>query len=83
MNSHYTTKTTYLGPEYGYGCRIFYDNILMVESRCESRFLIGPTYRDLFRDLDKCGPADEFTSAARHRKYKEGNYCVSAKHVFR
>jgi hypothetical protein len=73
----YTTKTTWLGKEYG--CRVFYDDKLVVEGRCPTRELIGPTFRDLLRTLDKCG-GDSFTSAARKRKFKEGNKCASVKH---
>ena len=75
----YTTKTTSF-PN-GYGCRIFRDGVLILEGRCDSRELIGPTFRDLFRTLDKCG-GDKFTSAVRKRKFKEGNLCNSVKHIW-
>ena len=73
----YTTKTTWLGNEYG--CRIFLDGEIVVEGRCPTKDLIGATFRDLLRTLDKCG-GDASTKAARHRKYKEGNPMTSAKH---
>lgn len=75
----YTTRATWLGG--GYGCRIYRAGRLIVEARCESKDLIGATFRDLFRTLDKCG-GDEVTAAARRRKYKPGNAAVSAKHVW-
>jgi hypothetical protein len=77
----YTTKATWLGPKYGYGCRIFFGARLIVEGRCKSRYLIGATFRDLFRTLDKLG-GDAFTSAARKRRDKEGNPVVCAKHYW-
>lgn len=73
----FTTKVTWLGKEYG--CRVFYNSKLIVEGRCKTRNLIGPTLRDLLRTMDKCG-GDAFTSAARKRKFKEGNLCVSVVH---
>lgn len=75
----YTTKATWLGDEYG--CRIYRAGALVLEARCESKCLIGATFRDLFRTLDKCG-GDEITAAARHRKYKPGNAIASAKHIW-
>lgn len=75
----YTTKTTWLGKEYG--CRIFYEGKLVVEGRAPCRALIGATFRDLLRTLDKCG-GDAFTSAARKRKFKEGNPVASVKHYW-
>ena len=73
----YTTKATWLGTEYG--CRVFFNGVPVVEGRCLTRDLIGATFRDLLRTLDKCG-GDEFTSAARKRKFKEGNPVASVKH---
>lgn len=73
----YTTKATWLGTEYG--CRIFYNDKLVVEGRCPTKDLIGPTFRDLFRTIDKCG-GDAFTSAVRKRKFRDGNLCYSVKH---
>lgn len=73
----YTTKTTWLGNKYG--CRVFRNGNLVVEGRCQSRDLIGPTYRDLLRTIDKCG-GDAFTGAARKRKFKEGNMSIDVKH---
>ncbi len=68
--NRYTTKCTRLGSNYG--CRIFFDGEVILEGRAPSKALIGPTFRDLFRTLDKFPglllPADEFTSAVRHRK---------------
>lgn len=77
--SKYTTKATWLGNEYG--CRVFIDGQLVVEGRCASQNLIGATFRDLFRTLDKCG-GDAFTSAARKRKFKEGNPSTTVKHLW-
>lgn len=73
----YTTKATWLGTEYG--CRVFRDGDLIVEARAPTRDLIGATFRDLLRTLDKCG-GDAFTSAARERKFKTGNPMASVKH---
>ena len=75
----YTTKTTWLGTEYG--CRIFNGDVLLVEGRCHTRDFIGATYRDLLRTLDKLG-GDAFTSAARKRKFKDGNPIVDCKHIW-
>lgn len=76
-DSKYTTKCTWLGKEYG--CRVFHDGVLIVEGRCKSKELIGATFRDLLRTIDKCG-GDAFTSATRKRKYEPLNIVVSAKH---
>ena len=76
----YTTKATWLGKQYG--CRVFRDDKLIVEGRCDSRNLIGATFRDLLRTIDKCGGGDEFTSAARHRNGKNGNLCIGVKHLW-
>ena len=73
----YTTKTTWLGN--AYGCRVFFEDVPIVESKCVSREMIGPTFRDLFRTLDKLG-GDKFTSASRKRKFKEGNQSICVKH---
>lgn len=73
----YTTKVTWLGREYG--CRIFLDGVLILEGKASTKVLIGATFRDLLRTLDKCD-GDAFTNAARHRKYKEGNTVISVKH---
>lgn len=75
----FTTKATWLGKEYG--CRVFLDGALVVEGRCSTKDLIGPTFRDLLRTLDKCG-GDAFTHAARQRKFKEGNQVASVKHYW-
>lgn len=75
----YTTKTTRMNN--GYGCRVFRDGRLVVEGRCESRIDIGPTFRDLLRTLDTLG-GDKFTSAARKRKFKDGNKCASVVHYW-
>lgn len=75
----YTTKATWLGKQYG--CRVFRDGKLILEGRCDSRNLIGATFRDLLRTIDKCG-GDEFTSAARHRNSKLGNLCIGVKHLW-
>jgi len=73
----YTTKATWLGTEYG--CRIFCEGRVVVEGRCPTKDLIGATFRDLLRTLDK-GGGDAFTSAARHRKYRDGNSVASVRH---
>lgn len=73
-----TTKATYLKNK-GYGCRIFDNGILILEGVAPNRGLIGATFRDLLRTLDKCG-GDEFTSAARQRKFAEGAPMISVKH---
>lgn len=73
----YTTKATWLGNEYG--CRIFRGDEVVVEGRCPTRDLIGATFRDLLRTLDKCG-GDAFTKAARYRKYREGSPMTHVKH---
>ena len=72
----YTTKATWLGREYG--CRVYRDGILLMEGRAPTRILIGATFRDLLRTVDKCG-GDAFTSAARKRKFKQGNPVASVK----
>jgi len=79
MSNTYSTKATWLGREYG--CRVFRDGKLIVEARCKSRTLIGPTFRDLLRTLDKAG-GDAFTSAARKRKYREGNLSIGVRHYW-
>ncbi len=66
MEQLYTTKCTYLGSSYG--CRVFYKGRLVLEGRAAHRAMIGPTFRDLLRTLDKTGGGDEFTHAARQRK---------------
>jgi len=75
----YSTKVTWIGREYG--CRVFYNGALVVEGRARDRTLIGATFRDLLRTLDKCG-GDAFTSAARTRKYRAGNSQTEAKHIW-
>lgn len=75
----YTTKTTWLGKEYG--CRIYSDDLLIVEARVKNKIEIGAAYRDMLRTLDKMG-GDEFTSAARKRKYAEGAPMLSVKHYW-
>jgi hypothetical protein len=75
----YTTKATWLGKEYG--CRVFYNGELIVEGRCPTKDLIGATFRDLLRTLDKLG-GDSFTSSARKRKFKPGNPMNSVKHLW-
>lgn len=77
----FTTKCTNLGGGKGYGCRVYKDGKLVVEGKAAERYLVGPVFRDLLRTLDKMG-GDEFTSAARIRKYKEGNFCAQPKHYW-
>lgn len=60
----YTTKATKMAK--GYGCRVFQDGKLILEGRCDSRDLIGPTFRDFLRTIDRLG-GDQFTSAVRNR----------------
>lgn len=74
----YTTKATWLGQEYG--CRVFKDGVPILEGRAPSRDLIGATFRDLLRTIDKCG-GDKFTDAARTRNSRSGNLCISVKHI--
>ena len=76
----YTTKATNMGNQYG--CRVYKDGTLILEGRAPSRDMIGATFRDLLRTIDKCGAGDEFTSAARHRNNKPGNVCVCVKHIW-
>ena len=73
----YTTKSTWLGDDYG--CQVLKDGVLVVEGRCATKGMIGATFRDLLRTLDKLG-GDEFTSAARERSTLAGNATVSARH---
>lgn len=73
------TKVTRLGT--GYGCRVIENNTVIVEAHAPSRSLIGAVLRDLLRTLDKCG-GNAFTSAARKRKYREGNAVASVKHFW-
>ena len=75
----YELKATWLGTEYG--CRVHKDGTLVVEGRCRTRDMIGATFRDLLRTLDKMG-GDEFTSAARERSQREGNVVVSVEHIW-
>jgi hypothetical protein len=75
----YTTKATWTGKRYG--CRVFFNGVLVLEGRCKTKMEIGATFRDLLRTLDTLG-GDKFTSAARKRKYKEGNLIVSVKHYW-
>lgn len=77
----YSTKCTFINRNTGYGCRIFYNDKLIVEGIAPNKFLIGATFRDLFRTIDKCG-GDKFTSAVRKRKFKEGNPVISVKHYW-
>lgn len=77
--SEYTTRATYLGGRYG--CRVLRGGRVVVEGQCQTRDQIGATFRDLFRTLDKLG-GDAFTSAARKRKYREGNAVASVKHLW-
>jgi hypothetical protein len=76
----YTTKTT--RSEKGYYCRVLCNGRPVVEGEALSKSEIGPVYRDLLRTLDKLG-GDSFTSAARKRKFKEGNETISIKHIWR
>jgi len=78
MNT-YTTKATWLG--HTYGCRVFFDGKLIVEGRVPDRRLIGAVFRDLLRTLDKLG-GDQFTYAARNRKFAEQAPMISVKHIW-
>lgn len=75
----YKTKTTWLGREYG--SQVLSGDKVIVEWRCKTRDLIGATFRDLLRTLDKMG-GDSFTSAARNRINRKGNASVSVKHIW-
>lgn len=75
----YVTRCTWLGKEYG--CRVYHDGKLIVEGRANCKFMIGPTFRDLLRTLDKLG-GDAFTKAARSNKNKEGNLVAQVKHYW-
>ena len=75
----YSTKVTRIKQKFH--CRIFYSGVFVVEGIAETRIDIGPTFRDLFRTLDKLG-GDKFTSAVRKRKYEEGNAVLSVKHFW-
>lgn len=75
--SKYTTKCTFLGK--GYGCRVYYNGEIVLEAFADNKMNIGPTFRDLLRTLDKLS-GDAFTSAARKRKFKEGNSVAQVKH---
>jgi hypothetical protein len=77
--TQYTTKATWLGNEYG--CRVYNGDRVVVEARVKTRDEIGPAFRDLLRTLDKLG-GDAFTSAARVRKYKEGNKSIGVNHYW-
>lgn len=77
--SDYTTRCTWLGNQYG--CQVFYQGQLVVEGRCPTRDLIGPTFRDLMRTMDKLG-GDAFTHAARYRNWKDGNVRHPVKHIW-
>lgn len=79
-NSKYTTKVTRL--QTGYGCRIYYDGILILEAHAPTQMLIGPTFRDLRRTLDKSFGGDEFTAAAISRKFKPDNLGAQVKHIW-
>ena len=50
---------------------------------CAKREEIGAVFRDLLRTLDKGFETDEFTSAARKRKWKAGNLVMDVKHLWR
>ena len=76
----YTTKVTWLGKEYG--CRIYHDGKLILEGRAQSKDMIGLTFRDLLRTIDKMGTGDAFTHAARFRKWKPGNKSGNVKHIW-
>jgi hypothetical protein len=75
--SLFTTKVTSLAN--GFGCRIFYNDVLIVEALEPTKDMIGPTFRDLFRTLDKMG-GDKYTKSVREREFKEGNMPAQVKH---
>lgn len=78
--TRFKTKVTWLGTEYG--CRIYDGTALIVEGRCSSKDMIGATFRDLFRTLDKCGIGDEFTSAVRKRMFEGGRIYKNVRHYW-
>jgi hypothetical protein len=80
MTSRYTTRTTWLGNEYG--CRIYRDDTLVVEARVKNRIEIGAAFRDMLRTLDKGFSPDAFTAAARRRKFAEGAPQLAVKHYW-
>ena len=73
------TKVTRLSN--GYGCRVIEGDVVIVEGHAQGKGLIGAVLRDLLRTLDKCG-GNAFTSAARKRKFREGNPVASVKHYW-
>ena len=75
--SEYTTRTT--RTKDGYLCQVSLRRKPIVQTKVSAREDIGPAFRDLLRTLDKLG-GDEFTKAARYRKWKEGNISSSVKH---
>ena len=81
MNTEYSTKVTNINGFYH--CRILRENgsKVVLEARVDNRVLIGPAFRDMFRTLDK-GGGDEFTSACRKRKFKEGNMNLHVQHCW-
>lgn len=76
----YTTKVTWLGKSYG--CRVFYNDALVVEGRVATKKEIGPAFRDLLRTIDKTGNGDSYTKAARYRNNKPGNLLLGVKHIW-
>lgn len=75
--SEYTTDVT--RTKDGYYCRIMLQNRPLVQTKVSCRKEIGPAFRDLFRTIDKMG-GDEFSHAARYRKWKDGNLAIHVKH---
>lgn len=75
--SDYTTKVT--RTKGGYICRVSFLGRPVVQTKVETRCEVGPAFRDLLRTLDKLG-GDAFTSAARYRKWREGNLDSSVNH---
>ena len=79
METLYSTKVTRIKQQYH--CRVFYNGEFVVEGIAKERIDIGPTFRDLFRTLDKLG-GDKFTSSVRKRKFEEGNVSLGVKHLW-
>lgn len=64
------TKSTFLGNG-TWGCRVFYNQDLVIECTVNSRKDIGSAFRDMIRTLDKCG-GDADTSGIRANMWKDG-----------
>jgi hypothetical protein len=77
--SNYATQATKIGS--GYSVRVLFCGVPLVAARVKTKADIGPALRDLLRTIDKLG-GDEFTSAARARKFKPGNMAAGVRHFW-